>query len=104
MTRRISGFDWDEANREKCRKHGVSTAEIEELLSRTVMTLPHTAHSDREPRYRAIGRSGEGRHVFVVFTMRRRAGGRLIRPISARFMHRKVIAHYEEENPDVQNG
>ncbi len=101
MARRISGFDWDEANREKCRKHGVSTAEVEELFSGTVMTFPDATHSDREPRYRAIGRTGEGRYVFVVFTIRRRAGSRLVRPISARFMHRKEIAHYEKENPDV---
>jgi uncharacterized DUF497 family protein len=26
----FDGFDWDAGNREKCRKHGVSTAEIEE--------------------------------------------------------------------------
>jgi hypothetical protein len=42
--------------------------------------------------------------VFVVFTMRCRGEDWLIRPISARYMHRKEIVSYEEENPDLQNG
>jgi uncharacterized DUF497 family protein len=28
----FSGFEWDEANREKCEKHGVSIVEIEHVL------------------------------------------------------------------------
>jgi uncharacterized DUF497 family protein len=35
--------------------------------------------------------------------MRQRAGALLIRPISARYMHRKEIAAYEKENPELQN-
>lgn len=29
----FDGFDWDEGNREKCRKHGVSLPEIEQALT-----------------------------------------------------------------------
>jgi uncharacterized DUF497 family protein len=29
----FSGFEWDEGNRHKCRKHGVSTEEIEHVLA-----------------------------------------------------------------------
>lgn len=29
----FQGFRWDEANFQKCRKHGVSLAEIEHVLS-----------------------------------------------------------------------
>ena len=101
MIRRVSGFDWNQANREKCRKHGVSIAGIEELFAGTVMVFPDAVHSDQEQRYRAVGRTGGNRHVFVVFTIRQTAGRRLIRPISARFMHRKEIEYYEKENPDI---
>lgn len=70
MPRPIAGFEWDAGNREKCSKHGVSVAEIEALFVRKVMVLPDEAHSARERRYRAIGRTEEGRYVFVVFTLR----------------------------------
>lgn len=54
MIRRVSGFDWNQANREKCRKHGVSIAGIEELFAGTVMVFPDAVHSDQEQRYRAV--------------------------------------------------
>ena len=94
------GFDWDEANRAKCEKHGVSIAEIEALFQRTVQVQPDEAHSQSEERIRAIGRTEAGRYVFLVFTIRQRSGERLIRPISARYMHRKEVGHFEKENPN----
>lgn len=99
----ISGFDWDEGNRAKCEKHGVSLAEIEAVFARTVLVLPDEAHSQSEERVRAIGRTEAGRYVFLVFTFRERDGERLIRPISARYMHSKEIRHFEKENPYLQN-
>ncbi len=102
MNLKIDGFDWDEGNSQKCRKHGISTAQIETLFSRPVMMLPDTAHSGTEKRFWAIGKAGH-RHIFVVFTVRMKGGKRLIRPISARYMHKKEIARYEEENPGIQN-
>jgi hypothetical protein len=33
MTLQVSGFDWDDGNRAKCQKHGVSIAEIEALFA-----------------------------------------------------------------------
>lgn len=94
-------FDWDSGNQAKCEKHGVSIGEIESLFDRPVMILPDRAHSRTEQRYRAIARSGSGRHVFVVFTIRERQGGASIRQISARYMHQREIASYEEDNPDL---
>ena len=41
----FSGFDWDEANRAKCQKHGVSIAEIEDLFGRVVSVAPDAEHS-----------------------------------------------------------
>lgn len=100
MAELISGFEWDSGNREKCARHGVSVAEIEGLFARPVMVLPDHAHSLSEERLRAIGRTGSGRYVFLVFTVRERDGRKYIRPISARYMHRKEIESYEKENPD----
>lgn len=93
----FTGFDWDDGNRAKCRKHGVSTEIIEEMFTRALAILPDVVHSQTERRFRAIGRSESGRFVFVVFTIRR---GKLIRPISARYMHAKEVSSYEKDNPD----
>ena len=35
--------------------------------------------------------------MFVAFTIRERGGRRLVRPVSARYMHRKEIEGYEEK-------
>jgi hypothetical protein len=97
----IDGFDWDSGNRAKCAKHGVSAAEIEALFRGSVFVRPDAKHSGSEERQWAIGKTDEGGWVFLVFTIRKRAGRHFIRPISARYMHKKEVKHYEEENPDL---
>ncbi len=92
-----AGFDWDEGNRAKCGKHGVSIAEIEGLFSRTVMVGPDPKHSAHEERFIAIGTTRRDRKVLVVFTLRQKSGATFIRPISARYMHRKEIEAYEKK-------
>jgi len=94
----FSGFDWDEGNRAKCRKYGVSIKMIERLFQRGLTILPDTAHSRDERRFKAVGRTEQGRAVFIVFTLRQRGGAVLIRPISARYMHRKEVEHYEKDD------
>jgi len=96
-----NGFVWDKGNRDKCGKHGLSTAVIESLFSRPLAILPDAAHAQDERRFRAIGRTDTGRGVFIVFTLRRKGDELLIRPISARYMHQKEIDAYEKENPDL---
>lgn len=98
MSVKVSGFDWDGHNREKCQKHGVSLAEIEALFSGPLDIYPDPAHSREEKRMLAIGRNPEGRHIFLAFTIRAKRSQSLIRPISARYMHRKEIEHYEEKD------
>lgn len=90
-------FDWDAGNRDKCQKHGVPIAAIESLFHRPIAVLPDPAHSDREERFKAIGRTEDGRGVLIVFTLRMRDGETLIRPISARTMRRKESEYYEKE-------
>lgn len=95
MEGRIAGFDWDGGNSPKCTKHGVSRAEIEHVLRNDPMVLPDRYPQTSETRFDAVGKNETGRYIFVVFTFREKAGKRLIRPISARYMHAKEIESYE---------
>jgi uncharacterized protein len=91
----IDGFDWDQGNTAKCQRHGVSIAEIEDLLRAGPAVAPDPKHGASEQRLIAVGRNMLGRPMFVAFTIRERDGHRLVRPISARFMHAKEIARYD---------
>jgi uncharacterized protein len=102
MNSRVQGFDWDDGNREKCQKHGVSIAEIEALFMNAPRIAPDPKHSDDEDRMIAVGRTNSGRPVFVAFTIRTK-NRRLIRPVTARYMHAKEIAAYEKESAKTQN-
>jgi uncharacterized DUF497 family protein len=99
----IAGFNWDAGNREKCQKHGVPVTEIEALFDRPLMMRPDLAHSANETRFQAVGKNPEGRSIFLVFTIRTISGERYIRPISARYMHRREVKAYEEENPGLSD-
>ena len=70
--------------------------EIEDLFAGGVIVLPDVDHSGTENRFRAVGKTLVGRYVFVVFTMRGSGAAQLVRPISARYMHREEIAEYEK--------
>jgi uncharacterized protein len=102
MNSRVQGFDWDDGNRAKCQKHGVSIAEIEALFMDAPRIAPDPKHSDDEDRMIAVGRTNSGRPVFVAFTIRTK-NRRLIRPVTARYMHAKEIAAYEKESAKTQN-
>ncbi|HNS54110.1 MAG TPA: BrnT family toxin [Syntrophales bacterium] len=87
------GFEWDEGNLLKnWEKHRVSAIECEQVFfNRPLVALPDDRHSADEPRFFALGQSDSGRHLFVVFTVRRRQ----LRVISARDMSRKERKAYE---------
>jgi uncharacterized protein len=98
----IRGFDWDDGNRDKCQKHGMSIGEIEAVFTRPVVILPDRESASDERRLKAIGRTPVGRHAFIVFTWpAERAGSALLRPISARYMHKGEVESYEKAYPDV---
>ena len=99
----VAGFDWDRGNRAKCQKHGVSIAEIEALFMNAPRIAPDPKHSDDEDRRIAVGRTSAGRPVFVAFTLRTKNRRRLIRPVTARYMHAKEIAAYEKESTKTQD-
>jgi uncharacterized protein len=101
MNWQANGFDWDRGNRAKCEKHGLTITAIEELFARPLAILPDEVHSQRERRFRAIGQTDKGRRVFLAFTLRQRGDELLIRPISARYMHKREIDAFEKENPGL---
>ena len=93
----VVAFDWDSGNLAKCRKHGVSIVEVEEALGLVAFVVNDPFPGEK--RYRTVGVTLAGRHVFAVFTMR---NGR-VRPISVRYMHDKEVACYEEEMAGLAN-
>ena len=99
-----SGIDWDAGNLAKSQAHGVSIEEIESLFRGSPRVAPDPEHSAAETRYIAIGRTAGGRPLFVAFTFRDRDGRRLVRPISARYMHAKEARRYGEEGSGSEDG
>ena len=95
-SRQILGFDWDDGNSRKSDiKHGVSNAEAEQIFfNHPLLIVPDTKHSQKEPRYHALGKTDLDRLLHISFTLR--ANGSLIRIISARDMHRKERAYYDK--------
>lgn len=95
ISSRATQFDWDAGNRDKNKlKHGVAYWEYEEAFFDThKVTLKDALHSDREQRYILLGKTKQGRLLFVVFTIR----GSSIRVISAcDLTKRKEIDLYEQ--------
>ena len=97
----FDGFDWDRGNSEKCTRHGMTLAEIQGVFGRPVVILPDEEHASGERRFRAIGRTSAGRDAFIVFTLRSHRGGQQIRPISARYMHKKEVENFEKSYPKL---
>jgi uncharacterized protein len=91
----IVGFDWDPGNARKNEKHGVSTAEAEQVFfNAPLLMLEDAMHSQGETRFHALGRANDGRLLHISLTLRRT--GELIRVISARDMRRKERTVYEQ--------
>ena len=93
---RISGFDWDDGNARKSNdKHAVSQSEAEQIyFNQPLLLLVDEGHSQDERRYHALGKTDNTRLLHITFTLR--ADETLIRVISARDMHRKERANYEQ--------
>ena len=61
-----------------------------------LLLLEDAAHSQNELRIHALGRTDAARALHITFTLRQ--SGQLIRVISARDMHRKERAIYDQAN------
>ncbi len=93
MKLKIRGFEWDDGNIHKCQKHGVSLDTIEGVFFvDDILVMPDIRHSKTEDRLIAVANVNK-RYVFVVFVER----NGLIRPVSARFMHKYEVEYYEQE-------
>ena len=94
---KVSGFDWDAGNARKNDKHGVSMAETEQVFfNAPLLLLEDLGHSQQELRVHALGKTDAGRGLHITFTLRQ--SGALIRVISARDLHRKERAIYDQAN------
>jgi uncharacterized DUF497 family protein len=91
---KILAFEWDEGNVDRSyEKHGILPKEAEEVfISEELYVLPDKKHSITEKRHIALGKTQEGKNLFVVFTLK----DKKIRIISARRMHRKEVLKYEK--------
>jgi uncharacterized DUF497 family protein len=83
------GFEWDEGNVHKIRKR-IDQTIAELAFSGSPYVAFDDIHSREEKRWFLINRVFEN-YVFLIFTVR----NRLIRIISARYMHRREAKKYE---------
>lgn len=87
-------FEWDSGNANKNKKHGVEDQESEEVfLDERRFIFKDRVHSEKEERFRILGRTKGKRLLFVAFTMR----GKNIRIISARDINKKEVCLYEKK-------
>ena len=92
---KVTGFDWDEGNARKNEKHGVSAAEAEQVFfNAPLLLLDDPGHSQTERSLHALGQTDGARGLHITFTLRQ--SGTLIRVISARDLHRKERAIYDQ--------
>jgi uncharacterized protein len=92
---KVIGFEWDEGNARKNEQHGVSMAEAEQVFFNSpLLVLPDESHSETELRFHALGKTNDRRLLHITFTLR--DADQFIRVISARDMHRKERAIYEQ--------
>ncbi|MFT5042490.1 MAG: uncharacterized DUF497 family protein [Hyphomicrobiaceae bacterium] len=91
---RCEGFEWDEANVSHiAERHDVRAVECEQaLLNRPLVVADDRAHSQNESRYYALGRTDDGRHLFVVMTVK----GSFLRVVTARDMSRRERKEYRD--------
>jgi uncharacterized DUF497 family protein len=96
------GFDYDLGNVRKIQSHGLSLGEIEDFFAQDLLILEDTRHSNqKERRLIAVGRSRKRRPMFVAFTLRTKGGETYIRPISARYCHKKEAELYENLKKNI---
>ena len=86
-------FDWDEHNQDKnWYKHQVKFRECEQIFSNEPLeTFLDIKHSQKEPRFTALGKTNKNRKLIITFTIRNKK----IRVISARNQSHKERKLYE---------
>ena len=93
----IEGFDWDKGNIDKnFKKHKVIYQEAEEIFNNEPYVFEDIKHSLKEERLQALGKTNQGRLLFVSFTVREIGETLKIRVISARDVNKKEEVKYEK--------
>ena len=89
-------FQWDHGNERKSSdKHNVSKEETEQVFfNQPLLLLEDKAHSQKEMRFHALGKTDNNRKLHITFTIRENQ----IRVISARPMHKKERKSYEKNS------
>ena len=93
--REIIEFEWDKGNIEKnWTKHSITDKEAEEIFfDNKRFIFKDKVHSQKEERFRILGKTDSKKLLFIVFTKR----GKKIRIISARKTNRKEALIYEKK-------
>ena len=91
---KVIEFEWDKWNLDKSYfKHSVTPKETEEVfIDEESLRIPDLRHFQKEERFNIIGKTLEGKNLFIAFVFR----DRKVRVISARRMHREEVEKYEE--------
>lgn len=92
--KKVYEFIWDTGNLDKnWPKHKVSNKECEEVFfDENKVTFKDILHSQKEERFRIVGKTKNGRLLFIVFTVRNKK----IRIISGRDINKKEVRLYEK--------
>ncbi len=77
-------FVWDEGDLEHIAVHGVEAGEAEEALLDKRALIFDVPESGGEQRFARLGPTADGALLFVVFTLRLRAGVQYCRVVTAR--------------------
>ncbi len=86
-------FDWDEGNKDKPKKHGVTIDEAEEaFFDENKVVFSDWAHSTREKRFTLLGETIKERLLNITYTIRKKK----IRIITARDINKKEVQLYEK--------
>jgi hypothetical protein len=83
------GFDWDEANVEHIRSHGVTPDEVIEVFANDARDLRYDVVNGEE-RWTSIGHTGALRILVVIWTMR----GESVRIVTAFHAGKRLSAEY----------
>ena len=86
-------FEWDQGNRNKTIKHGVTTKEAEEcFLDQQKVVFDDWRHSTTEKRFTLLGKTKNGRLLNITHTIR----SNRIRVITARDINKREVYLYEK--------
>ena len=90
---KIDGFEWDEGNIVKnIIGHSTYPDEIEEAFYNK-----HKLRKTKQERYLLYGETDPGRHLLVVFVVKKKQGQNIARVISARDMTEKEKRYYKQK-------